>query len=66
VNVARWFRWFPIAFGFKNEPTTVEQLRAVQKVDRIVPAPTRTHERDRQKLRIYPRMRVMRKKAGAA
>lgn len=62
MNLSRWFRWFPFAVGFKQDLSTVEQLRGVQQAAEQVNAPTRTHEADRKKLRI-PRMNVVRKRA---
>lgn len=63
TGLSWWLRWFPFAWGGKNARSTVEQLRAVQQVGEAVTPPTRTHPADKQKLRMYPRMRVMRKRA---
>jgi hypothetical protein len=63
VNVARWFRWVPIAFGRKSELTVVERLRRVKEHTVPVSEPKRTQEANKQKLKMYPRIRVVRKRA---
>lgn len=61
---AGWLCWLPFAWGGKNAPSTVEQLRAVQQAAEPVTPPTRTQDANMKKLRIYPRrLGMVRKRA---
>jgi hypothetical protein len=44
VVIARLCRWLPFAWGGKNPPSTVEQLRKVQQAGEPVTAPKRTQD----------------------
>jgi hypothetical protein len=58
---ARLTRGFPFAFAPKVEPTIAELRKALG--TNTDTQPKRTQEPNPMKLRIYPRMRVLRKRA---